>query len=282
MSPVAAGLALACLSALTGALAHALLKAGNDKLAVQAWVRLTELTVALPMTLLVGWPPAYLWPWLLAAGLIYAIYQYALTWSYRVSDFSLAFPIARGVTPLISAVLAMVWLGDTLSPIAMAGIALVSLGLLSLSHGTGISRRGVALAVLTGLLTCCYTLVDAQGMRLSPDLFTFLVWFFVVDGLGMPLLLLARDGRGAFRSLKPEARIGVLAGVMALLTFVPALIAFRLAPVGAVAAIREGSVIIGLALGAKLLKEQIDRRRIAGGVLVTVGAAIIVLATAQV
>lgn len=280
MSPVAVGLALACLSALTGALAHALLKAGNDKLAVQAWVRLTELTLALPLTLLVGWPPGYLWPWLLAAGLIHAIYQYALTWSYRVSDFSLAFPIARGVTPLISAVLAMVWLGDTLSPVAMAGVALVSAGLLSLAHGSGISQRGIALAALTGLLTCCYTLVDAQGMRLSPDLFTFLVWFFVIDGLGMPTLLLLRDGRRSIASLISEARIGILAGLMALLTFIPALIAFRLAPVGAVAAIREGSVIIGLALGAKLLKEQIDRRRIAGGVLVTVGAAVIVLATA--
>ncbi len=275
-----AGLLLAVFSALTTSLAHALLKAGDDKLAVQAWVRLTELTLAAPFAIWIGWPPAKLWPWLIAAGFIHAVYQYALTCSYRTSDFSLAFPIARGVTPLISAVLAMVWLGDSLNPMAIAGIALVSFGLLSLAYGTGISRRGMALAALTGLLTCCYTLVDAQGMRLSPDLFTFLVWFFVMDGLGMPLLLLARDRGKTLQNLMPEARTGILAGVMALLAFVPALLAFRLAPVGAVAAIREGSVIIGLALGAKLLKEQIDRRRIAGGVLVTVGAAVIVLATA--
>jgi uncharacterized membrane protein len=98
----------------------------------------------------------------------------------------------------------------------------------------------------------------------------------------MPLLLLARDRGKVVQSLKPEMRTGIFAGIMALLAFVPALIAFRLAPVGAVAAIREGSVIIGLALGAKLLKENIDRRRVIGGVLVTIGAAIIVLATAKV
>ena len=65
MSPVAAGLALACFSALTTSLAHALLKSGGDKLAVQAWVRLTELALAAPLALLVGWPPTSLWPWLL-------------------------------------------------------------------------------------------------------------------------------------------------------------------------------------------------------------------------
>lgn len=245
-------------------------------------MRLTELTVALPLAALVGLPPAYLWPWLLLAGLVHVIYQYVLTWSYRVSDFTLAFPIARGVTPLISALLAMLWLGDTLSPVAIGGVALVSFGLLSLAWGSGIPRHGIALACLAGLLTCAYTLIDAKGMRLSPDILTFLVWFFVIDGLGMPLLLLARDGRGAIGSLKPEMRTGILAGIMAMLAFVPALIAFRLAPVGAVAAIREGSVIIGLALGAKLLKEELSRRRVIGGVLVTLGAAIIVLATARV
>jgi len=94
--------------------------------------------------------------------------------------------------------------------------------------------------------------------------------------------LLIRDRGKVVASLKPEMRTGILAGFMALLAFVPALIAFRLAPVGAVAAIREGSVIIGLALGATMLKEDLDRKRIAGGLLVTIGAALIVFATAQV
>jgi drug/metabolite transporter (DMT)-like permease len=280
MSPVLTRLLLACFSALTTALAHVLLKSGNDKLAVQAWVRLIELAFALPFALAIGWPPANLWPWLLAAGVVHAVYQYVLIWSYRVSDFSLAYPIARGVTPLISAFLAVVLLGDQLSPFAMIGVALVSIGLLSLSHGTGILPRGVALAFLAGLLTCAYTLIDAKGMRLSPDWITFLVWFLIMDGLGMPLLLLARDRSRFWSSLYPEWRTGLLAGFMALLAFIPALIAFRLAPVGAVAAIREGSVIIGLALSAKLLKEKVDRKRIAGALLVAFGAATIVMATA--
>lgn len=280
MSPVAAGLALACFSALTTSLAHALLKAGNDKQAVQAWVRLTELALFAPLALMVGPPPAGLWPWLLAAGLIHLVYQYVLTWSYRVSDFTLAFPIARGVTPLISAFLAVTMLGDSLHPAAFAGIGLVSFGLLGLARGSGIPHHGIALATFTGLLTCAYTLVDAKGMRLSPDLSTFLIWFFVIDGLGMPALLLLRDRGSVISSLRPETRTGTLAGLMALLSFIPALIAFRLAPVGAVAAIREGSVIVGLVMGAKLLGERLSRQRIVSGILVALGAAIIVAASA--
>lgn len=281
MSPVAIGLTLAVFSALTTSLAHALLKSGGDKLAVQAWVRITELCFALPLAALIGWPPANLWPWLVAAGLVHATYQYILTWSYRLSDFTLAFPLARGVAPLVSALLAMAWLGDRLSPVAIGGVALVSAGLLSLAYGAGISRRGIAAAVAAGLLTCAYNLVDAKGMRLSPDIPTFLVWFFVIDGIGMPLLLAIRERGRIVPSLIPEMRTGVSAGLMAMLSFVPALIAFRLAPVGAVAAIREGSVIVGLALGAKLLKEELDRRRVIGATLVTLGAAVIVLATAK-
>lgn len=148
-------------------------------------------------------------------------------------------------------------------------------------RGARAFRAAESDSLLAPLLTCGYTLVDAKGMRASPDMFTFLVWFFVIDGLGMPSLLLLRDRRRVLASLRPELRTGVLAGLMALLSFVPALIAFRLAPVGAVAAIREGSVIIGLALGAKLLKEELDRKRVIGGFLVTIGAALIVSATAS-
>ena len=49
MSPVTVGLWLAAFSALTTALAHALIKSGTDKLAVQAWVRLFGLTIATPV-----------------------------------------------------------------------------------------------------------------------------------------------------------------------------------------------------------------------------------------
>ena len=53
--------------------------------------------------------------------------------------------------------------------------------------------------------------------------------------------------------------------------FAPALFALGLAPVGAVAAVRESSVLFGLVLGSLILKEKLGMRRIIGGSLVMAG-----------
>ncbi len=280
MSPVAFGLILAFVSALTTSFAHALLKAGEDKLAVQAWVRLTELALALPLAIWIGLPPEKLWPWLIGAGLIHAVYQYVLIYSYGTSDFSVAFPIARGATPVFTAALGIGLLGDKLSPLVLAGVVIISLGILSLGRAGSISKRGFLAATFAGLLTTTYTLVDARGVRLAPAAPIFIIWFFVADGLSMPVLLLIRDKGRVTKALSQNWQIGILAGFVALAAFVPALFAFDLAPVGAVAAIRETSVIISLAIAALLLKEEIDTKRLGGALLVTAGAIAIIVGSA--
>ena len=274
------GLLLALFSALTTAAAHALLKSGDDKLSVQAWIRMTGCALALPVALYVGLPPKSLLPWLLAAAAIHAIYQLILSWSYSVSDFSVAYPIARGSVPIFTAVLGMVILGDSLDVFALAGIAIVSAGILCLASGRAISGGGLLAAGATGFLTTCYTLVDAKGVRIAPDALTFIAWFFVFDSFSMPALFLWRN-RGKARTLLRENRTaGLSAGIMAPLSFVPALFALGMAPVGAVSALRETSVLIGLVFGGMMLKEKLDARRIGGAALVTLGALAVIVRSA--
>lgn len=280
MSPVALGLSLAFVSALATAWAHAMLKAAGNKLAVQAWVRLTGLSVALPIAVTIGLPPENLWPWIIGGAAIHAIYQASLVWSYSVSDFSVAYPVARGVTPILTAWLGIMILGDTWDWRVIAGVVIVSIGILSLSRKNGISRQGLLAAGIAGLLTTLYTIVDARGVRLAPNALTFIAWFYVADGVSMPTLFLLRARTKAFALLASDRRTGITAGILSLLAFVPALFAFDLAPVGAVAAIRETSVIISLALGSFLLKERLDSRRVAGVVLVTLGATAIIIGSA--
>ena len=280
MGGVAAGLLLALFSALTTAAAHALLKSGDDKLAVQAWIRLTGLAIALPVALWVGLPPAELLPWLIGAAIIHAVYQIVISWSYHVSDFSVAYPIARGAAPIFTALMGVALLGDRLDGWALAGIAIVSAGIVSLASGRSITGAGFAAAAATGFLTTCYTLVDAKGVRLAPDALTFIAWFFVFDGVSMPALFFARS-RGRSRALLAANRkAGLAAGIMAPVSFVPALFALGLAPVGAVAALRETSVLIGLVLGGMMLKEKLDWRRIGGATLVTAGALTVIVRAA--
>ncbi len=281
MNPVTLGLWLAAFSALTTALAHASIKSGQDKLAVQAWVRLVGLAIAGPLALWVGPPPAYLWPWLIAAAATHAVYQALLSLSYSVSDFSVAYPIARGSAPILTAVMGVLLLGDALGIPLVLAIATVSAGIVMLAAGGQVSRHGLLLAVATGMLTTAYSVIDARGMRLSPDYLTFLVWFFVLDGVAMPLLFAVRRRGAAPAAFRADWKPGLSAAVMAPVSFVPALIAFALAPVGAVAAIREASVLIGIVVAGRLLGEKVDARRLIGAALITAGIVGIVAASAH-
>jgi len=265
------GLGLALLSAFTSAFAHVMLKSGANKLAALAWVRICEFVVALPFVLWIGLPPAGLWVWLIAAVAAHAIYQLILSLSYSLSDFTAAYPIARGFVPIFTALLGMAFLGDRLDGPALAAIAIVSAGILCLASGRSISCAGLVAATATGLLTTAYTLIDAKGVRAAPDMLTFVAWFFLLGSLPMPAVLFALHRGAASGLLAADRKAGLYAGILSIVSFAPALFALGLAPVGAVSAVRETSIIIGLLLGIVLLRERPDRRRVCGALLVTAG-----------
>lgn len=276
MSLVGVGLALASVSAVASSSAHALLKSGGDKFAVQAWLSLIGLALALPFLFWVGLPERALWLWLFAGWLLHTLYYLVLIWSYSSSDYSVAYPIARGIVPILTTVLGISLLGDRLSLPVLAGVIVISIGIFLLGFNRAMSRSGLLAAGLAGLLNTLFTLVDAKGMRVAADPMTFLVWYYILDGISMPLLFALRSRSKMAEVTAANARTGIFVGIASLFAFLPTLIAFRLAPVGAVSAIRATSVIFSLLLGGQLLKEQLDSRRIWGAMLVTLGAVAII------
>lgn len=276
MSGLTAGLLLALVSTLSAAFTHAFLKLGQDRLAVQAWIRLIGLAPALPLAVWIGPPPRVLLPWILSAAAIHALYQVMLSWSYSLSDFSVAYPLARGGTPISTTILGITVLGDRMSPVMLLGVMVIGVGILLLAHHGRISHRGMFAAAATALLTTAYTVVDAHGIRLAAQPLMFIAWFYAADSVAMPVLLLVRARGGALAALGAEWQNGWKAGVLALLSFAPALFAFKLAPVGAVSALRECSVLIALALGGAMLKERLDGHRMLAAVLIVTGSVAIV------
>ena len=273
---VLAGLALAGVSALASSSSHALLKSGGDKLAMHTLTQLTGLVVALPFVLLVGLPEPALWPWLLGGWALHTLYYLTLIWSYNSSDYSAAFPIARGIPPIMTAILGVLWLGDQLDLASSAGVTIICGGIFLLSFNRGITRSGLLAAGLAGFINAAFTLVDAKGMRAAVDPMNFLVWYYIIDGLSMPLLFAFRNKGQSLQVLKAHARPGLSSGILALFAFLPTLIAFRLAPVGAVSAVRATSVLFSLVLGGQLLKEAMNGKRIGGAILITLGALTII------
>lgn len=270
------GLALAGVSALSAATSHAFLKAGEDKLPVRVWSAIVCAALALPVALWAGILPLNMWLLLAGFALLSFVNQLTLVISYELSDFSHAYPVARGVVPLAMAVLGVAYLGDQLTAPAAAGILLITIGILALAMGRGMSRHGWGAAAFTGLTTIIYNLVAAYGMRETDDVVAFLAWLFVTDGILLPAYLFLRFRDQATARLRSAWPIGWRAGLLTLVSFVTWSYAVRLAPVGMVSAIRESSVLIALVLAALMLKERMDRWRIGAGILIVAGAASIV------
>ena len=276
MSLLVTGILLALLSAVTTAITHALLKSGGNKLAIRTWISLLCFVIAFPVAVFIGLPPSDLIPWLVASCVLHAVYQFALIWSYDVSDFSAAFPIARGISPVFATVLGIAFLGDSLSLLSLTGISIVCGGIMGVAAFGKMSRSGLVAAIMTGLLTSLYTIVDAHSVRISPNAMTFIAWSYVLEVIAMPTLFLWRHGQEAPKILMPDIRIGGMAAFGTLVSYGVSLFAFRYAPVGVVSALRELSVLVGLVLAVFLLNERFNFRRIFGGLAIVAGAICII------
>lgn len=280
MSPtLATAFALALGSGLASAVAHALMKSGQNKLAVQALVRIGIAVFAVPAILWFGLPPSGLWPWIIAAVTTHLLYNLTLVWTYSLNDFSASYPIARGVAPIVTAIVGIAVLGDQLGLLALLGIGVVGCGIIALADPRAVSRIGLIAALCAGLMTSGYTPIDAAGMRAAPDAALFVAWLFALDGVSLPALLFLMYGRQGFALLRRDFRTGVMAGLVSPFAFAPVLFALRMAPAGAVSALRETSVLFGVVLGRVMLKEHVDARRIGGAALMMVGTLLIIAQT---
>jgi drug/metabolite transporter (DMT)-like permease len=277
LSLTAFGLALAFASALTSAFTHALLKSVDDKLAQRVWSCLVCAAAALPLIAWTGPLPERFWLLLAAFAVVSATNQIILVRSYEISDFSAAYPVARGVVPLATTIGGIVLLGDRLSVAALSGVVAITAGVLALALGKGMSRSGWIAAISTGITTIGYNLLAAHGIRDATDPINFLAWLYIFDAAILPIYLLARAGNQTVDRLRKSFRTGLPAGLSTLFSYSALTFAMRYAPVGAVSAIRESSVLIGLALAAVMLKERLDSWRIGAGLLIAAGAAAIVL-----
>ena len=277
----AIGILLALISAVTTASAHALLKAGKDKLAVRALIGAVGTIALAPACFLVPLPTTSLLPWLLTASMLHTTYQLVLIRAYEANDFAVAYPVARGIAPIATAALGVALLGDEVTLGGFVGVGLVSAGILMIAVGRTIAASGLIAAGIAGLLTTTYTIVDAHAIRLAPSAMTFVAWFFLLDGLIMfPIFAILRRGQVA-SLLRSEGRQGLMAGVTSLVSFGSALMALRLAPVGIVSALRETSVVFGMLIAAFVLREHVDRRRAGAAIVIAVGAILILVTAAS-
>jgi drug/metabolite transporter (DMT)-like permease len=207
---------------------------------------------------------------------LHSAYFILLNQGYRVGDLSLVYPLARGTGPLLSTIAAILLLGERPSVLALVGALLIIGGVVVIT-GSPKSLRvsGVKTAVLyaaiTGLFIAAYTLWDKQAVS------RFAVPPLILDwgsNLGRTIFLTSlparypRETRVEWREHRFEA-IGV--AVLAPLSYILVLTAMQFTPVSYVAPAREISILIGTAMGTRLLAEGDGRRRLVAASAMVLG-----------
>ena len=278
MSPTSLAVGLIIISAITHALVGVLLKRSHDKLVLRIILGATSAVASLPFIFILPPLPPEVWPVLALGIFLHIIYQIAQASAFTRGDMSLVYPIMRGFAPASTAIFALFVLDETLSNIEWGGLILVVAALVGFGWPGRAPQKGfaaaVALAVCVGALTSLYTVVDAKGIRLSPVKFSFIAWLFVLEGTIGATLFSIWKRRGLIEKIKLDARGGMFAGGLGLITYATALYAFSLSAVAPLAALRESSVIFGAIFAAILLKEPFGRRRISLAALLVAGLAL--------
>ncbi|MBI3532345.1 MAG: EamA family transporter [Burkholderiales bacterium] len=275
-------MAVVLFSALLHASWNALVRSSADKLLSTLQVVCGAAVLALVLLPALPAPATASWPYLLASGLIHVVYFTLVAYAYRGADLSYAYPLMRGSAPVLSALAAVWLLGEQPSAAGWFGIGLICAGVLSLAGGSWRSGlrhpQATASALGNALIIMLYTVVDGQGARLSGHAFSYTAWVFVLTAPPMLALAAVLRGRG-LRQARPGAlRHGLLGGAGTLGAYSLVLWAMAHAPIAAVAALRETSIVFAALIGAVFLREHISRLRLFAIALVCAGAVALKLA----
>ena len=282
VSPLIVGLLLA--AALMHASWNAILKSEQtDRLATFGIIMTTGTVMGLCIVPFVPMIEPAAWKFLAASVAIHILYYTFLLKAYSYGDLSHTYPIARGLGPLLVALVSGRFIGEELRTQDIVGVVLLSLGLVALAMPLRNvvprpgSRHGLAtfFAVLTGITIAAYIIADGLGVRAAGPTFehriSYIGWLAVVEGPWLLVLAIVLRPGTVWAHVRRTWYRGVIGGVIANVGYGIAIYALVLGPMAHVAALRETSVLFGALIGTLLLGEPFGGRRVAAAVVIVAG-----------
>lgn len=257
------------------AVVNAMIKSGPDRVSHSALLATCSGLVVLPAVPFVSLPHGA-WGWLALAMVAHVGYTQMLTRALDAGDLSSAYPIFRGTAPLLSAMIALFWLGEALTLPTLLGIILILAGTLAMIAGRHVDKATLIWSLLTAVFIATYTVVDAIAVRAAPEVAGFIVWFFILLGLSNLANGFVMRGRALIPYYRENWKHAGTAGALSVMTFGLALIAFSMGDVAPLAALRETGMVTALLISIFVLKERVTLGRALAILCITGGAVIIV------
>ncbi len=275
---------LALISAVAHAIFGALQKGRYDPWLTRGAIDVFFPVMALPVALMLPLPQGSQWLLLAGVFVIHTTYKYILAMAYSRAAYTVVYPVVRGTGPLVTVFGAWIVFGEVFTLMQWMGVLCLSGGIFALAGfnlqqtkvGRDVLWSALGLAVVTGILVAIYTVYDAYGMRVVENPFTFIAWFFVIEGLVFPVIAWRRwQALDTRPDPKPLLMRGFIGALIAFVSFGCVMMATRLDKVGEAAVLRETSAIWAALIGWLFLKEAVGPVRTACMALIALGAVVV-------
>ena len=269
---------LALLAAFLHAAWNALVKSASDRLLTLSAVSLMQSATGALLVLFVPIPDPSSWPFIGLSTIFHYSYFMFLYQAYRFGDLSQIYPLARGLAPVLVAIGAAIFANERLSFLSLLGVIIASLGIASIAflHESSLRKHPSALffAAGTGIIIAGYTVSDGIGVRSSGSPFGYIAWLFFLEFPIVLFVMYRRWGR-LMVSWRMEWKHFIGTGLSSVLAYGIVIFAVAYAPMAAISALRETSVIMAALIGTFVLGERPWEQRVTAAVLVAGGVALI-------
>ncbi len=223
-----------------------------------------------------GFPAAGALAYAVVSGLLHTGYNIFLARSYRDGSLSQVYPIARGAAPLLTLAATFAIAHDTLKPFTAFGICILIAGIWLIAvdrrAAARLDRHSLYFAFGTSLFIAAYTVVDGLGGRASGNPSGYAGLVFLLDAVLLTAYAIWRRDTRVFADVAPSWRTGIAGAALSAGAYWIVIWAMTQAPIAAVAALRETSIVFVMLMSARVLKEDLGWTRYAGGALVMAGA----------
>lgn len=277
-------LVLVLISAGTHAYWNYLLKRAGGTRAFIALSKASEALLFLPVFAVLAWRAP--------AGALHGVLPYALVGTafvlagyatlgaaYRVGDLSFTYPIARGGALLFLPALGWLAFGERVGPLGWIAIAAILVGVVVMQLPalrrdawrelrTHLRGPATLLALLMAFILATSTIWDKHAVR-SVSLFAYFYGYTAFAGIAYLAWVARAEGVAVLRAeWAVHRRAAIAVGVLNTLSYGLALVALRTGGSTYVVGLRQMSIVVGVALGARLLGETVSpARRVGVGLL---------------
>jgi uncharacterized membrane protein len=189
--------------------------------------------------------------------------------TYSIGDLSQAYPIMRGISPLLVPVIGVLGLNENLKLIGWLGITCIVFGIFFIGgFRTQLTNKTTLYAILVGVMISGYTIVDKLTLKYLPP---FTLNETTNIGNFMALSWIALNSGSLRKEWRINWRTIILGGVLAPGGYILFLKALQLMPVSQLAPMREIGTVFGTFFGIFFLQEPQGRKRIIASVVITAG-----------